>query len=221
MPRRSLAEAGGVIFHVLNRSVRRERLFFTDADYAAFERVLAEALVRIPIRLLAYCVMPNHWHLVIWPHSNEIPRFMHWLTMTHAKRWHRAHGSEGLGHVYQNRYTAVPVQNDHHLITLLRYVERNALRANLVQRAQEWRWCSLWKRCNSCDQVPLAQWPFLQPDDWLELVNRPEASVDLQKIRLAVHSGEPLGDQSWKSDMARRLEISLRRRGRPSERHRV
>lgn len=221
MPRRSLGDAGGVVFHVLNRSVRGERLFSSDADYGAFQRVLTEALTRIPIRLLAYCLMPNHWHLVVWPERDEIPRFMHWLTMTHAKRWHRVHGSEGTGHLYQSRYVAVPVQGDHHLITLLRYVERNALRGNLVSRAEEWRWGSLWQRCNSCHEVPLASWPFLQPDDWLDFVNRPEGHLDLDKIRVASRTRQPLGDDHWVEDAARRHRISRRGPGRPPGRHRV
>src|SRR5918993_1616120 len=136
MPRRSLHSAGGVIFHVLNRSARRQQLFFSSADYRAFESVLVEALDKVSIRLLAYALMPNHWHLVLWPVHDELPRFMHWLTLTHAKRWHAAHQSTSTGHVYQNRYHAVPVQSDAHLVTVLRYVERNALRAGLVRRAE-------------------------------------------------------------------------------------
>lgn len=222
MPRRGLHAAGGIIFHVVNRSVRRERLFFKPADYLAFEGVLREAVCRIRIRLLAYCVMPNHWHLVVWPIADELPRFMHWLTLTHAKRWHRAHGSTATGHVYQSRYYAVPVQSDRHLLGVLRYVERNALRAGLVERAEQWRWCSLWRCCNFCDDLPLCEWPVLRPADWIEMVNQPQTLAELAAIQKAITRGRPIGDEGWTHEMADRLGVRCwGPRGRPAKRNLV
>ena len=214
--RRSLRNGGGLVFHVLNRGVRRQQIFFSRSDYAAFERVLAQALSRVPVRLLAYCVMPNHWHLVLWPESDEIPRFMHWLTGTHARRWHHAHGSTGSGHVYQRRYDAVPVQTELHLLTLLRYVERNPVRARLVERAEEWRWGSLWRRCNDCEDLPLSKWPIPPPPDWLRIVNEPQTRQELAEIQRAVKLGRPIGDPSWQEALASQFNIRLRRPGRPA-----
>ena len=119
MPRRRLAYSGGNVFHVLNRSVRGVRIFANDCDYHAFENLLIEAMHRTPTRLIAYCVMPTHWHLVCWPTDDELPRFMHWLTVTHVKRWHRAYGTSGTGPVYQSRYKAVPVRPTD-LLTVIR-----------------------------------------------------------------------------------------------------
>lgn len=215
MPRRRLRDAGGLVFHILNRGVRRQQIFFGDADYAAFERVLAEALHRIPTRLLDYCVMPNHWHFVLWPEIDEIPRFMHWLTLTHAKRWHESHGSTGTGHVYQNHYHAVPVQSELHLLTLLRYVERNPVRAHLVERAEDWRWGSLWRRCNFREDLPLAEWPILPPPDWIRIVNEPQTGRELAEIQMALKLGRPIGDADWSSEMAKRFGLPVRGRGRP------
>ena len=215
MPRRSLRNAGGLVFHVLNRGVRRQRIFFSRSDYAGFERVLGQALARVPVRLLAYSVMPNHWHLVVWPEGDELPRFMHWLTATHARRWHHAHGSTGSGHVYQNRYHAVPVQTELHLVTLLRYVERNPVRANLVDRAEQWRWSSLWRRCNDCDDLPLSRWPIPQPADWLEFVNEPQTGPELAAIQQALKLGRPIGDPAWQEALATEFGLRLRRPGRP------
>jgi REP element-mobilizing transposase RayT len=83
------AAPGGLVYHVLNRANGRQCLFEEDGDYAAFERVLGEAQQRIPMRILAYCVMPNHWHLVLWPYRDgDLSRFMNWLTLTHTQRWH-------------------------------------------------------------------------------------------------------------------------------------
>jgi putative transposase len=215
MPRRRLRDAGGLVFHILNRGVRRQQIFFCAADYAAFERVLREALHRVPTRLLDYSLMPNHWHLVLWPEEAELPRFMHWLTLTHAKRWHEAHGSTGTGHVYQNCYRAVPVQTDVHLLTLLRYVERNPVRAHLVERAEDWRWGSLWRRCNFCEDVPLTEWPILQPRDWLRIVNEPQTARELAEIQAALKKGRPIGEPEWNSAMAERFGLRLRSGGRP------
>lgn len=221
MPRRALEKVCGLVVHALNRGVRRQQLFFEAKDYLTFERVLVEALRHVPIPLLAYCIMPNHWHLVMSPRGEELPHFMHWLTLTHAKRWHQAHGTSGTGSVYQNRYTAVPVQTETHLIALLRYVERNAARGGLVQRAEEWRWCSLWQRCNSCHDVPLAEWPVLLPDNWLEMVNMPEAPHQLANVRRAVTGGRPLGDPAWSATVRERLVGPVRPRGRPPLRNPV
>lgn len=221
MPRRALEKVSGLVVHVLNRGVKRQQLFFDAKDYLAFEKVLVEALHHVPVPLLAYCLMPNHWHLVMSPTGKELPRFMHWLTLTHAKRWHQAHGTSGTGSVYRNRYTAVPVQTETHLITLLRYVERNAVRGGLVRRAEDWRWCSLWQRCNSCHDVPLAAWPILQPEHWLELVNLPEASSDLEHLRNALKRGCSLGDIAWSANVKELLVGKVRSRGRPSQRNPV
>jgi putative transposase len=212
MPRRTSSE--GHVVHVLNRSVRRERLFFDANDYRTFERLLSEALVRIPTRLLAYCIMPNHWHLVLWPYATELPRFMHWLTLTHATRWHLAKGSRGTGHVYQNRYNAIPVQTEGHLLTLLRYVERNAATAGLVERAEDWRWCSLWRRCNFCDDLPLASWPISQPEGWISLVNQPQTARELSAIHTAVRHQRPFGEATWAADLAAKPSRPVRGRDR-------
>jgi putative transposase len=218
MPRRALSNTHGHVIHVHNRSVRRERLFANTEDYQAFETVLTEAIAKVPIRLLAYCVMPNHWHLVVWPETEELPGFMHWLTATHARRWHLAHGSRGTGHVYQDRYGAVPVQSDRHLLTLLRYVERNPLRANLVERAEHWLWCSLRRRLDLCTDPPLARWPILQPTNWIEHVNEPHTAAELEAIQAAIRLGRPLGDPEWCAATAERFGITMRPGGRPKTR---
>jgi putative transposase len=199
MPKRSLAGGGGVIFHVLNRGSNRGRIFHDAADYAAFEAVLRDALDRYRSRLLAYCLMPNHWHLVIWPRGSELPAVMHRLCMIHAKRWRVRHETVGNGHVYQGRYRAIPVQSDHHLVTLLRYVERNPLRAGIVTRAEDWRWSSLRGRCGTLQRLPITSAPFTFKDDWREYVNAVTSTEEESSIRQAISLNEPLGDSTWAS----------------------
>jgi len=148
MGRPKRAAEGGLIYHVLNRSNAKMPIFKKDGDYEAFEQVLEEAVARTETRLLAYCVMRTHWHLVVWPREDgELSRFTGWLTLTHTQRWHAHRHTPGTGHVYQGRFKSFPVQDDDHFFAVCRYVERNALRANLVERAEAWRWNSLhrWK----------------------------------------------------------------------------
>lgn len=134
---------GGMVYHVLNRANARMTLFEDDGDYAGFERVLAQACERVSMRLLAYCVMPNHWHLVVWPRQDgALARFMNWLTLTHTQRWHQHRHSVGDGHVYQGRFKSFPVETNEYLLTVCRYVERNPVRAGFVERAEPWRWSS-------------------------------------------------------------------------------
>ena len=130
MPKRLREASGGVIYHVLNRAVGRMKLFEKERDYLAFEKVLAETYERTAIRILAYCVMPNHWHLLLWPREDgELSEVMRWLTVTHTQRWHSHFHTAGTGPVYQGRFKSFPVQSDEHFLTVARYVERNALRA--------------------------------------------------------------------------------------------
>jgi putative transposase len=159
--------------------------------------------------------MPNHWHLVLWPVGKEVPAFMHRLTMTHAKKWHDAHGTTGTGHVYQNRYRAIPVQTETHLTSLLRYVERNPLRASLVERAEAWQWGSLWRRCNSREEGLLSPWPIHEPANWLHLVNSPQTVAEVEAIQKAVKRNRPLGEAAWEAVATGRVGMSVRSRGRP------
>lgn len=218
MPRCSRPDMGGLVVHVLNRAVRRAELFSSTSDYKVFEDVLIETHARIPIRLLAFCVMPNHWHLVAWPRdAQELPRFMQLLTVKHAVRWHASRGTAGTGHVYQGRFKSFPVQSDRHLLQACRYVERNALRANLVSRAEDWRWGSLWHRTQGDPLGLLSTMPVEPPEDWTRLVNEPQHGPEFEALRRSVRSGMPYGSEAWTRDAAIRLGIenTLRPRGRP------
>lgn len=214
------AAAGGLIYHVLNRANGRQALFEKPGDYEAFERVLGAARAHFRIRILAYCVMPNHWHLVLWPrHDGELSAVMAWVTLTHTQRWHAHHRSAGAGHLYQGRFKSFPVQGDEHFLTVCRYVERNALRAGLVVRAEEWRWSSLWRRTqgNQATRAWLSPWPADRPPHWLTWVNEPQTDAELEALRTSVQRGRPYGAELWVRRTAGKLglERTLRPRGRP------
>jgi putative transposase len=215
------AAAGGYVYHVLNRANARMTIFKNDGDYEAFERVLTQAVERMETRLLAYCVMPNHWHLVVWPRKDgELSRFIGWLTLTHTQRWHAHRRSVGSGHVYQGRFKSFPVETDEHYHTVLRYVERNPLRAGLVRRAEQWRWSSLarWLRGSAEDQALLSAGPLPRKSSWVEHVNDPLTEAEMAAIRRCVDRGAPFGDGVWHDRTVRKLglETTLRPRGRPA-----
>jgi len=195
-------------------------LFEKDGDYQAFEAVLAETLELRPMRLLAYCVMPNHWHMVLWPKADgDLGSFMQRLSVTHARRWHEHRQRVGYGHVYQARYKSFPVQRDAHFLTVCRYVERNALRARLVRRAENWRWSSLWRREQNSPEVAgwLSAWPVDRPRNWVERVNAAETPDELERLQVSVARSRPFGGAVWVRRTAVRLglESSTRPRGRP------
>jgi putative transposase len=213
---------GGFVYHVLNRGVARLPLFEKPADYDAFLRVLAEALAEHPIRVLAFVLMPNHWHLVLWPEGDgDLSAFCRWLAHTHSMRWHAHYHTSGTGHIYQGRFKSFCVEGDEHLVTVCRYVERNPLRANLVSRAEAWRWSSLWRRLHG-DEHPgrlLSPWPLPLPADWPELVNAPQTEAELEALRRSVQRGCPFGAPGWQEQMAGRLGLAhtLRPLGRPKK----
>jgi putative transposase len=220
MPRTARHAPPGYVYHVLNRGVGRMQIFSKPADYEAFEAVLADTLAKIPLAICGYCLMPNHWHFVVRPSkAGDLGRFFQRLTVTHANRWQRHRRRVGYGHVYQGRFKSFPVQEDDHFYHVMRYIERNALRANLVADPADWRWSSLWVReAGTAEQrAMLARWPVPQPRNWRELVRHPQTEAELAALRRSVMRGAPYGEADWTTDTARGLglESTLRPLGRP------
>jgi putative transposase len=166
------------------------------------------------MRVLAYCLMPNHFHLTLWPRADgDLSRFMQWLLTAHVRRYHRHYQSSG--HVWQGRFKAFPIQQDAHLLTVVRYIERNPLRAGLVARAEDWLWSSLRERGGK--EVWLQVMPVVGPTDWVGWVNAPMKDTELSALRHSVNRERPFGSEAWVQRTARRLglESSLHPRGRP------
>ena len=215
MPRTVRRLVGGVCYHVVNRGNAQATVFHTDAHYRAFIELISDACARIDMRVVAFCLMPNHFHLVAWPRADgDLSRWMHWLLTTHVRRHHLLHGSSG--HVWQGRFKAFPVRRDEHLLTVIRYVERNALRAGLVRRAEDWPWNSLrWRASGSHPEIP-GDIPIALPSDWLTLVNAPQTAAELERVRRSVNRGTPFGGKAWSQRTAETIGLgSTRPRGRP------
>jgi putative transposase len=220
MARRTRCSDGGYVYHVLNRGVGRATIFDKAGDYAAFEKILSEAWERTAMRLLSYVLMPNHWHLVVWPqHDGSLSPYLQWLTVTHVRRWHAHNHTEGTGPIYQGRFKSFPIQQDDHYLMVCRYVERNALRANLVKRAEDWRWSSIWHREQRTQVSWLSAGPIALPAGWTRHVNEPQRESELAALRVSVVRGAPFGDTNWRAQTAEvlGLQSSMRPQGRPKK----
>ena len=183
IPRPPRADEAGAIYHALNRGNARQPIFLKDDDFEAFERVVAEGQDKYAVDLIAYQWMDNHWHMVLSPHENgAMSAFLCWVTMTHTQRYHAHYHTTGYGHVYQGRYKSFPVQDDAHFHLLCRYVERNALTANLVKQAEDWRWGSLWNWCGGQSPIKLAPWPVARLPGWIARVNQPLTEKEQEAV---------------------------------------
>ena len=202
-----------MVYHVLNRGNDRRVLFRKQADYAAFVKLLLDAKVHAEVELFAYCLMPNHWHLVLRPRgAHDLAKYLSWLSNTHVKRY-RAHYKNSSGHLYQGRYKSFPVATDAYLLTLLRYVEANAVRPALVSRVQDWPWTSATSKPVSL----LDEWPVDRPRNWMALLNEKQGQKQVAAIQRSIARDRPFGSEAWVKKIAGRmnLEFTLRPRGRP------
>jgi len=203
---------------VLNRGNCRLDIFEKPGDFSAFVKILEQGRQRTGMRILGYCLMSNHWHLVLWPKRTEdLSTFMQWISSTHVRRWREHRGKVGEGHLYQGRFKSFPIQADGHLLTVLRYVEANPLRAKLVKRAEAWPWSSL----SSAGTTPLmlTPWPLHRPQDWSDRVNGSANASEIEALRQCINRGRPWGQSSWIERTAVRLGLqsTLRNPWRPKK----
>ena len=218
MPRANRITLGGYVYHVLNRANGRLRIFRKNADFLAFENILAQAVELYGMRICGYCIMSNHWHLLLWPvNDGDLSNFMKWLTLTHTQRYHTSHKTVGIGHLYQGRFKSFPVQDDAHYLTVLRYIEANPLRAGLVEKAEQWPWSSLAIRNGAESLFELNDGPVILPDKWNKLVN--DVVENENNLENSIKRGSPYGENEWKMIAVKKmkLESTIRPRGRPKK----
>ncbi|MFC2105558.1 transposase [Candidatus Bipolaricaulota bacterium] len=192
MPRAARGLVDDAVYHVLNRGNAKQTMFFNSADYDAFLRLLRSAKGRYPIRLLAYCLMPNHFHFVVQPvHGGDLSKCMHWLLTSHARRYHNQRGTSG--HVWQGRYKSFLIKEDNHLLMAMRYVERNPVRAGLVMNAIDWPWSSHRESGGTKTRDLLDDCPIHLPQGWSSYVDMPLIESELARLRRSVHRQSPYG----------------------------
>ena len=222
MGRARRTDKADYIYHVLNRANARTTLFAKNSDYQLFETILELGKERTDMRILAYCIMPNHWHIVVQPKKDgDLSKFVNWITLTHTQRVHAQQKTIGYGHLYQGRYKSFLCSTDAYFLQLVRYVERNALRANLVKHAQDWRWSSIWRREHGTlsQKRLLNRWPIRYPKEYVRRVHEPQSESELEALRRSVNRGNPFGADRWAERIVRQfgLETTLHPRGRPGK----
>jgi len=222
MPRKKRITKGGIAYHVFNRANGKLRIFKKNLDFLAYENILAEGIERFGMRLCGYCIMSNHWHLLLWPAAdNAVQDFMGWTTLTHAKRWHAAHGTTGIGHLYQGRYKSFPVQSNSHYLRILRYIEAGPLKAGIAETAADWQWSSFTHRndpeSKSAKPFTVSPGPVKIPASWPQIVNRVISKEESDKIENCIKRGCPYGEKDWAINIAEQLslESTMTRKGRP------
>lgn len=213
----------------MNRANGKLRIFKKDLDFIAFENILAEGIDRFSMRLCGYCIMSNHWHILLWPHGdNDLTNFMRWITLTHTQRWHAAHGTTGTGHVYQSRFKSFPIQSNWRYLKVMQYIEANPLTAGIVKTAPDWPWSSYAHRypAGNADPTAAANFakpfklhpdPLLLPKNWPEIVNQKIPQEQTAELTNCIKKGAPYGDKDWTIKTAAQLNLqsTLRKPGRP------
>jgi putative transposase len=215
-------DVGEMVYHGWNRAHFRSRLFKTEAHYQDFLALVEESLDFVAMRILAYCLMPNHWHLVLYPRADgDLAKFLQRITLTHTQRYHSKTRTAGYGHVYQGRYKSLPVESDRHFLTLVRYVERNAQRAALVKKAEDWPGSSVYARRYGSEKQKkmLSPWPMAEPQHYLEWLNASQGKEEIENIRYAIKKSRPYGSEPWVSKAVARfgLENTLRNPWHPEK----
>ncbi|MBU4377436.1 MAG: transposase [Candidatus Omnitrophica bacterium] len=216
MPRIARGLADGLIYHVLNRGNGKQTIFHKDQDYRTFVELMKEAKKKYEIKIFAYCLMPNHFHIVMMPiRAGELSKYMQWLMTSHVRRYHRHY--ETSGHVWQGRFKSFIIQEDNHLLTVLRYVERNPLRKGLVKSAKQWTWSSHRESINEKPVLLIDKIPIELPDDWSRYVDMSPTNEEVAEISKCVNRGCPYGAPVWQLQVSKELglESTLKPRGRP------
>lgn len=222
MSRRLRIDKGGEIYHCLNRAVSRKTIFENKKDYRLFESILQEVVEITDMRILAYSLMPNHFHLVLYPEKDgQLSDFMKRVTVTHTQRYRAVTQTVGEGPVYQGRYKSFIIQNDNHLLTVLRYVERNPLTAQLVKDVLDWEYGSVYKRYRGTEKEKriLSEWVCDEPKEYLQFLAQPITEKEHKKITQSEMKGVPFGNDEYVLTTVSKYNMgsTLRGKGRPKK----
>ena len=218
MPRIARGLADNQIYHIINRGNRREAVFHDSYDYDKFLKLLLESKEKYSIKIYAYCLMPNHFHLVIYTkYADSLSQAMHWISSSYVRYYNKRYNISG--HLWQGRYKSFIVQEDTYLLVLLKYVEANPKRARIVKDCVLYKYSSAKSRVYSVNDCILDEPSILLPNNWYEYINSDEKKVDIESIRNSIGRQSPLGDENWRYEMSKKygLESTLKARGRPKK----
>ena len=216
MPRQARDVAAGYIYHVLNRGNRKQTVFHKEKDYVVFIELMKKAKEKFPIKIFAYCLMPNHYHFALMPlQIDHLSKWIHWLTTVHASRYHFHY--QTCGHIWQGRYKNILIQDDYHLSTVLKYIERNPIRAGFTNSAYDWPWSSYTENLGEKSNCLLDERPDNLQVSWDKFVDSPIKTTELENLRKCIKKRLPYGDEKWKHEISTQLGIRCfeKQRGRP------
>ena len=216
MPRQARDVASGYIYHVLNRGNRKQTVFHKEKDYNEFLELMKKAKEKFPIKIFAFCLMPNHYHFALMPlQADHLSKWIHWLLTVHAGRYHFHYQTSG--HIWQNRFKNILVQDDYHFSTVLKYIERNPVRAGFVNSPCDWPWSSYKESLGEKLNGLLDERPIKLQTGWEEFVNFPIETKELENLRKCIKLRLPYGDDEWKNEISEKLGIQCfpKPRGRP------
>jgi putative transposase len=217
MPRQARVVVPGVPHHVLQRGNRRQQTFFRDADYQAYLRFAADAFAEARVEIWAYCLMPNHVHLIATPGATEA--LAHAVGVTHARYTRRINRREGWsGYLWQGRFTSFPM-DENYLRRCARYVGLNPVRAGLAGRAVDWRWSSVGAHVEGRPDPLLTPGPLAERlgPDMARFFDIDSSEEERLALRLAASTGRPLGAPDWVKtlEVATGRDLKMRPVGRP------
>ena len=210
MARASRIDVGNEVYHCMNRGVGKRKIFFYDRDYRLFEKTLEDAVELTNMRILAYCVMPNHFHFVLYPlNDGDLSLFMKYFTATYTQRMRTMTHTVGEGAVFQSRYKSFIVQTNDYLLTVLRYVERNPLTADIVDNILKWKYSSLYRRYNGTDKQKkiLTPWMIDEPTNYRDLLIQELSPKETTQIELSENKAVPYGDEEYVLDTVEKYDI--------------
>jgi putative transposase len=222
MPRIARGLADNNIYHILNRGNNKQNIFCKHQDYEAFTVLIKEAKKLYPVKLFAYCLMPNHFHMIATPsQAKDLSKWMQWLMTSHVRRYNKHYNA--VGHVWQGRFKSFIIQNNEYLINAIRYVETNPVRAGLVNTANDWPWSSHKETIGERNRFLIDFAPIELPANWREYVDAPIAEKILREIRKSIERRSPYGTLEWQIQICEQLglESTLRPRGRPRKHNKL
>jgi len=208
MPRSGRIMIDGAFYHIINRGNARQKIFHDSNDYRIFLQYAHSAKEKHPLDIFAYCLMPNHFHFVISAiQSSSLSKWMHLLLTRHARLHQKKYRS--IGHIWQDRFKNFAIQNETHLLVIIRYVEGNPVRAGLVESSLDWIWSSHAERITNKRKLIYRDDMVSLPPDWTEFVDTPLTYKETLKIQNSIKRQIPYGDDEWTQRLCQERGISV------------
>jgi putative transposase len=220
MVRLARAVAPGAPHHITQRGNRRQQTFFCDGDYEEYLTLMSRWCQKRGVEIWAYCLMPNHVHLIAVPETEDALRLA--IGEAHRRYTRMINFREGWrGHLWQGRFASF-IMDDIYLMTCARYVELNPVRAGLAERPEDWPWSSARAHLTSKDDALCKVKPLLDRciGPWHEFLAALITDDQAQTLRLHERTGRPLGSETFIANLEQKLERNLQPKnpGRPRKR---